>query len=443
MADDSLPIGVGRVPQWWMDCTPHYILDLEEDQARRQAEQQMAFYFEQMAKAADAGYLDENGNPILGPDGKPLMDWGGGGGNNGWQGRGPGGGSGFGPVDGPLGRNFVPGRVTPESLALLGITESDPNYQIYLSGKKYPPGYWNKLADLGYLGPGITANNLHQTDFGRYGRQAEVPKHKPAWAKMKLKTTSTGQNIRQGRYEDSPGDTMRRAKGDGSSQNFGYNHEADAPPSPVASPRSLRPTPVAAPAPALEATPTPVAAPAPAPAPIAAPEPAPAVEGKKKRLVRKVRKVRRKKPEGEPTIVMEAADEQRARSGAYKPGEVPTEPSTIRTTPAQQPQYQQQQQQAQNHEEEEYSEAFEEEEVIEDEEPLEESEYFEEEVLDDEDDNHHNQNHHHQQQQQRIPEVAPPAPAPAPAATPDISDLQAILAAKQAELARLQASLGS
>lgn len=261
---------------------------------------------------------------------------------------------------------------------------------------------------------------------------------------MKLKTTSTGQNIRQGRYEDSPGDTMRRAKGDGSSQNFGYNHEADAPPSPVASPRSLRPTPVAAPAPALEPTPTPVAAPVPAPAPIAAPEPAPAVEGKKKRLVRKVRKVRRKKPEGEPTVVMEAADEQRARSGAYKPGEVPTEPSTIRTTPAQQPQYQQQQQQAQNHEEEEYSEAFEEEEVIEDEEPLEESEYFEEEVLDDEDDNHHNQNHHHQQQQQqRIPEAAPPAPAPAPAATPDISDLQAILAAKQAELARLQASLGS
>lgn len=53
-------------------------------------------------------------------------------------------------------------------------------------------------------------NNLHQTDYGRYGRQAEQPEFKPAWAKMKLRTTQTGQKVRTGQYDDSPNKHIRR-----------------------------------------------------------------------------------------------------------------------------------------------------------------------------------------------------------------------------------------
>ena len=32
---EELPVGVGRVPKWWMEITPHYVLDREEDLYRK------------------------------------------------------------------------------------------------------------------------------------------------------------------------------------------------------------------------------------------------------------------------------------------------------------------------------------------------------------------------------------------------------------------------
>jgi selenocysteine-specific translation elongation factor len=53
-------------------------------------------------------------------------------------------------------------------------------------------------------------NNLKQTEYGRYGRQAETLSFKPAWAKKKLNATSIGANIRKGQYDDSPNKHIRR-----------------------------------------------------------------------------------------------------------------------------------------------------------------------------------------------------------------------------------------
>lgn len=70
-----------------------------------------------------------------------------------------------------------------------------------------PPGYWDLLSALGYEG---IANNLKQTSFGKYGRQAEQPKFKPAWATKNLRSTDSGAKIRQGQYDDSPNKFSRR-----------------------------------------------------------------------------------------------------------------------------------------------------------------------------------------------------------------------------------------
>mmetsp|Transcript_96142 Transcript_96142/g.256988 ORF Transcript_96142/g.256988 Transcript_96142/m.256988 type:complete len:370 (-) Transcript_96142:160-1269(-) len=205
---EDLPPGVGRVPLWWMEITPHYVLDRAEDLARKETEAQMSVLFEHLAAMEDAGYLDENGRPKLGPDGKPL-GWG----NNGWAGRqggtdvGTGGQSGSGG-----GRNFKSGGAFLDP-KLFGIPESHPDYQAYLTGAKLPPGYLEMLEKYkkGELNSDF-ANNLKQTNFGNYGRQAETPEFKPAWARMKLRSTNQGSMIRKGQYDDSPSKVVNRLR---------------------------------------------------------------------------------------------------------------------------------------------------------------------------------------------------------------------------------------
>lgn len=200
--EEVLPPGVGRVPLWWMEITPHYVLDEDDIGERRKAEDQMAFYYMQLAAAAEAGVLLPDGTPKLGQDLKPLS----------WTPITPwnrldAGSNGEGTTGlGPGGRNFKPGHAVLDP-KLFGIMENDPDYQSYLTGAKLPPGYFEKMGELAQSELGGTEgilNNLKQTDYGRYGRQAEAPSFKPAWAKKKLRSTETGGRIRQGQYNDSP-----------------------------------------------------------------------------------------------------------------------------------------------------------------------------------------------------------------------------------------------
>ena len=209
MPAEILPLGVGRVPKWWMEITPHYVLDEDDEEQRRLQEDQMAFYYMQLAAADDAGVLGPDGRPktwcrLEGNGWTPVTPW------NGRAAKE--GGDGGATNLGPGGRNFKPGHpvIDPK---LFGILETDPDYKAYLTGAKLPPGYFEKMGELahknnnGYNG---IHNNLNQTDYGRYGRQAEKPTFKPAWAKKKLKNTTVGANIRQGQYDDSPNKHIRR-----------------------------------------------------------------------------------------------------------------------------------------------------------------------------------------------------------------------------------------
>jgi len=210
-AAEVLPPGVGRVPTWWMEITPHYTLDDDDEEERRAEEDRMAFYFMQLQAAHEAGVLMPDGTPKLGPDLKPLS-WTP---LTPWNGRGTNGGAATDDATGgPGGRNFKPGQPVIDP-TLFGILESDPDYQAYLTGAKLPPGYFEHMgrmlatAENGGTCEGIL-NNLKQTDYGRYGRQAEKPHFKPDWAKKKLRSTDVGANIRQGQYNDSPNKHIRR-----------------------------------------------------------------------------------------------------------------------------------------------------------------------------------------------------------------------------------------
>lgn len=202
IAEEPLPVGVGRVPQWWMEITPHYTLDLEEDQQRREMEAKMSVFFAHMAAAEDAG--------MLGPDGVPVGGWN----SSGWQGRGSwggrsGGADGEGGDEGPTGRNFKIGNLPPFDPKLFGIREDDPDYQAYLTGAKLPPAFLEMMEKY-RRGDTDWASNLKQTDYGRYGRQAEKPEFKPAWMKKKLRSTQHGSQIRKGVYSDGVSSSPRR-----------------------------------------------------------------------------------------------------------------------------------------------------------------------------------------------------------------------------------------
>jgi hypothetical protein len=200
--------------------TPHHVLEDEEEAAlqRRHHEDVLDYYYQQLAAADEAGVLDENGH--LRTDaatGRPVQ-Wtppv-----NHQWKGRGGGGGasSSAGGAGGG-GRSFKSGHPVIDP-AMFGITESDPDYHAYLTGAKLPPGYFERMGELARRereetnsGGTTIPNNLHQTDYGKYGRQAEQPKHQPSWIKKKLRPTGAGDLIRRGQYDDSPNKFVHRRR---------------------------------------------------------------------------------------------------------------------------------------------------------------------------------------------------------------------------------------
>jgi hypothetical protein len=430
--DEPLPVGVGRVPEWWMEITPHVKLDLEAEEARMQAETQMAFYYAQMAAADDSR---ESG---------PYQ--------SNWAGRGSrggsGGGSGVEGVMGPGGRKFKSGEAVIDP-RMFGIQESDPDYRAYLTGAKLPPGYLERMAEIDRQGGSVyILNNRHQTDFGRYGRQAENPKHQPTWMKMKLKTTSHGQSIRQGEYD------LASPKREGRKLSAIELASSSAPlsPPPMSPARSVP-----------EAAPSPMKPEVTVAKPPFPPEAEPLVvqhstpTAKPKRMVRKVRKIRKgekrptsntpapgtegQPPQKEPYQVKtyeqyalkdyyynatsdQVADTQAAfRSG--KPSTRPMDTNANLVFEDSQHAYVNTPDYPQSDDDEEYEEEEYEEEVIEEEvedEDYEEVEY-EEEIV---------------ESPRASSAKNSPAKSPKAKAQPDISDLQAILAAKQAELRRLQ-----
>jgi hypothetical protein len=125
MSEDLGP-GVARLPKWWLDITPHHVVDLELEAENRLAEENMSYFYDQLDQCKDgAEFLGPDGRPIIGSDGKPLRGL-----PSNWGGRGPGGSSEGVAEGGSLGRNFKVGSVTPESLALLGIGTNHPDYEV-------------------------------------------------------------------------------------------------------------------------------------------------------------------------------------------------------------------------------------------------------------------------------------------------------------------------
>ena len=208
------------LPAWWLEVTPHYTLDLDDENARRMMEERMAMQYSQLVEdeAAKGLMFDIDGNLIEGHNGadgtsssSPSGDW-----KSNWTGRKKKGDADAAPKEPEKpklfgGRNFKPGSPGWDPKQW-GIDAKDLDYDKYLRGSLLPPQFivaMNNFAKAtGHFketnnGDFTSGNNLKTTE-GAYGRSAEQPAHVPDWMKKKLRSTKDGAAIRHGIYDDSP-----------------------------------------------------------------------------------------------------------------------------------------------------------------------------------------------------------------------------------------------
>jgi len=176
-----------------MELTPHFLLDLEDEQARRHAEERLAKYYsefvdEDMAEQGIVfdidGNLVENGTATNGNQSRHREPFG--------------------------GRNFKPGSPgwDPQQW---GIDADDPDYEDYQTGQKLPTEYITVMTNyakaVGRYRPVEDAEKVQLREVGN----GDVKQYKeptasfvPAYAMVKLRGTKRGQNIKSGVYNDSP-----------------------------------------------------------------------------------------------------------------------------------------------------------------------------------------------------------------------------------------------
>jgi hypothetical protein len=174
-----LPRGVGRVPEWWLEMTPHETLILEEEEAKRIADQEEELKFAQLA--AEQDWLQKYGGEGF-PDWDPSKD-------------------------GPrtpeeekewIGTGYQRSETTGEWTGVSG----EP-----LEGRKFkgklPSGYVPGEFRL----PGSTKaadGRPLKSVGGRYGRDDGKNWEQPSWTKVKLKKTDAGRAYRNGTDDKSP-----------------------------------------------------------------------------------------------------------------------------------------------------------------------------------------------------------------------------------------------
>lgn len=182
---DKLPRGAGRVPEWWLEITPHDTLYIAEEEAQRRAAEAEKLKFARLAAEQDllqkyGGEGFPNWNPAT--DGPRTKEE-----EKEWTSKG-------------YTRNEKQEWVNQEGIPLEGRQFKGQMPPGYLPGHYLEDG---SPAGSNGAGPG----GLHSA---KYERDKDKDWEKPEWMKVKLRSTDTGGAIRQGEAVERP-----ITKGDG------------------------------------------------------------------------------------------------------------------------------------------------------------------------------------------------------------------------------------
>jgi hypothetical protein len=180
---DKLPRGAGRLPEWWLEITPHETLYLAEDEAQRQAEYEEEMKFAELAAREDLfqkyggeGFPDWN-PATMGPRTKAEeKEW----------------------VSKGYKRNEKEEWVNEEGAPLEGRQFKGA----------MPPGYFAGQNSKGGGGgkPGGGGGDLNPTS--QYERDKDKAWAQPSWAKVKLRSTGD-KGVKEGAKTIVKGDGQR------------------------------------------------------------------------------------------------------------------------------------------------------------------------------------------------------------------------------------------
>ena len=178
---EKLPKGVGRLPEWWLEISPHDTLFLKEEEAKKKAEEEEAMKFAQLAELQDL--MDKYGGEDF-PNWNPMTDgprtkeeekeWL----SNGYQ------------------RNEKKEWVSHDGTPLQGRQFQG----------KLPPGYQpgGYVKDDDDAEEGESEGGQGTLNSTKYERDKSTTWDKPDWMKVKLRSTGTGGSIRHGEAVERP-----------------------------------------------------------------------------------------------------------------------------------------------------------------------------------------------------------------------------------------------
>ena len=192
------------LPDWWLELTPHHTLNLEDERARRDAEDRMTLHYAELA-AADAKngkMCDVDGHPLAGDETKNNNSSSaqGGGITRRWSGRNNSNNGQTNQNDNGHsskmfgGRNFQPGSPGWDARQW-GIDDQDSDFESYQTGNKLPPEYVTAMTNYAkatgqYRDVNDNASHvtLRSTQNSQYGRVGEKPAFEPEFMKVKLRS---------------------------------------------------------------------------------------------------------------------------------------------------------------------------------------------------------------------------------------------------------------
>ena len=160
---DKLPRGAGRLPEWWLEITPHDTLFLEEDEAQRLADHEEAMKFAELAAREDL--LQKYGGEGF-PNWNPA-------------------------ADGPR------TKMEQEEWTARGYKRNEKEEWVNekgepLEGRQFkgemPPGYWPGQYSKGGSGLGMAGQGGLQPT-SQYERDKDKGWTQPDWLKVKLRST--------------------------------------------------------------------------------------------------------------------------------------------------------------------------------------------------------------------------------------------------------------
>mmetsp|Transcript_23761 Transcript_23761/g.67169 ORF Transcript_23761/g.67169 Transcript_23761/m.67169 type:complete len:519 (-) Transcript_23761:190-1746(-) len=197
--ETPLPRGAARIPLWWMEITPHNILDIEEDERLREHQEKEARMYAELAAKDDYNVKkQETGdeNAAAGAAATTIAT------TRDWKAK----------------SSYQRGNNGSQWKSAMDVSKEGRQFKARSTPDGYQPGQYSGSGDGGSGGAGpnysLSSSGASGPRYGSSGAPGDaglasaaqygdkdMSWNTPSWTKIKLRSTNTGSAIRKGEYK--------------------------------------------------------------------------------------------------------------------------------------------------------------------------------------------------------------------------------------------------